>query len=1086
MAKEQISFKIESNLDKIAKQAKNLSDNVNLLSNSFKKKNILLKQQNVLEEKSNKSVKELSQEYNQLTSNVKSFIGKGSELRRTYKNYENDVKSSTDSLKNFNNQINNTISNNYDKEIDKQTKKIRDIESSVTNTVMKVLDRIHEVGVQLTLEANNLKPFALDFMSAFTINPLKFFGAGQAMKDSFELIKMFQQMRHELAYLSDSSGNASKALSLVYEIAGGSAIASGTAQGVLRALADQGIIATRELKSIGILSGNLQAATGIAASQWASFTGELAFNYGIPVKGLENITSALIGTNLRGAQLEKVMGTVNKILQTTAFIAGKPTTESVHNLTKAVGASVKIFQAMGISAEKAGGFIEGMADPENFEKNALLFAKMGISASEYADMLNDVNGQQRLLQKTMENLPRVAEEIVNIRNPMARQQFAKTLGLDMQIVRNMAGKTQAEIQQMIVKYEAENRAAEALEAKKKAMAAEAAKFDDMMLGLRLKVLRPIMDFLVNQKGLENFINVLPTIAITIGRLFESMVPIIKVLTDAFNELVPLFADFVERFVAPFVRAFPMILEYLLNKLPFLDTRKGETGEESPAQKLFLVASNMLEYLAKIYLTVLAWKGLNFLGDTFTKIKGFFRPGQKRVVDATLDELAGAIRGDIGPGGSVLNMLGLGTRMVGGAALAGGLGYLLKAGYQRVTGEDESKLGIGDIRGGDVALAAGIKGSTFLLPKLLGGIGKEGYKNFLANKEALSYMMGSNLYSRGSKLSALAGTTRGLLRPLSMGYDAYRIASAETKQEEYGAYGSLIGGGLGAASIALAPLTGGTSLAVGAIVGVASSIVGEMIGRKYGASIDETLTPLNAVIKMQSEKISSSIGTGMTNIFNAFNLNRFDIVHEQISDMFDLMIDKILMKLSKKFMLGFLYENKDITDAQIKSIETLTSQYQGKISGITTSNLETFSGKEMSYMRTLTPAQLKELYKVGSIEEYKRNLKSQGETYFSQNIEKVKNEYKTKLQELGLSDDMISTQVKMLSMSAGSERIKMIDGLNQLIKTNEKTNDIGKKSLDINQEILNQSKQTNQNFADYIINSNIPSGRISVSGGLISQ
>jgi hypothetical protein len=172
LAKDQISFEIKSNLDKVAKQAKNLSDNVNILSNSFKRKNILLLQQNKLENKSSDSVKQLNKEYQDLNSGVRGFIEKGNELRRSYRNTDNDIKNSTESIKIFRDEIRGAISGDYDKEFEKQVKKVREIETTIANSIIKTLDRIHNLGVQLTLEANQLKPFAMDFMNSFSFNHL--------------------------------------------------------------------------------------------------------------------------------------------------------------------------------------------------------------------------------------------------------------------------------------------------------------------------------------------------------------------------------------------------------------------------------------------------------------------------------------------------------------------------------------------------------------------------------------------------------------------------------------------------------------------------------------------------------------------------------------------------------------------------------------------------------------------------------------------------------------------------------------------------------------------------------------------------
>lgn len=699
--KEEITFVLNSNLDKIAKHAQILSENVDKLYESFKRKNEALTEQNKLETVANEGIQKMATNYSTLTNNISQVVN----MNRTFLNTMDDSTSnlsrmneSFDKLSQIFVKMNSQmegVHNNFEyikgfqlpkqdsSTLEKSFSVLKKVGDFIHDTVKKLLDSIHSIGMQLAAEAINLKPFTLDFMSSFQINPMKFFGFGQAMKDSFELMKYFQQMRHDLAALSDASGDASKAVSLVYEVAGGSAVASGTAQGVLKTLVDQGIIANQQLKSIGILSGNLQAATGIAASSWASFTGELAFNYGIPTEGLENITSALIGTNIRGSQLEKVMGTVNKVLQTTGFIAGKPSTESIHNLTKSIGGASKTFQAMGISAEKAGSFIEGILDPENFEKNAFLFGKLGISASEYAEYLNDANGQQKLLQKTMENLPQLAGEIANIQNPFARIQFAKTIGLDMQIVRNMAGKTKSEIEEILANYEKENKDKEALEAKKQRMASEAAKFDDMMMGLKLKVLAPVMQFL-SSGYLNRFFDTLPGIAKTIAGIFSAMTPIIEEITNALLIAMPYVSKLVQDFVLPAIKMFPQFLNSVLQFLPFFDSGKknitppgeGASKEEMAlynqqrGDNFFEVTGNLLSYLSKIYLLLAGWKAITFIGGLFSKAIGFFAPKTKRLMDTTLGEYSDEMKkimGTTGGGGFssiissvLLTMAGMGA------------------------------------------------------------------------------------------------------------------------------------------------------------------------------------------------------------------------------------------------------------------------------------------------------------------------------------------------------------------------------------------------------------------------------------------
>jgi hypothetical protein len=954
--KEEISFVLNSNLDKIAQHAKILSQNVDDLYQSFRKKNTALIEQNRLENIAVDGIKKLSDNYSTLNSNVTQIITSNKNFVTSF----NESNTSLSKLDSIIDKLNNNFSdlknemggsqkysfNFSTKDFEGSWEKVKKVGDAIHDFIKGILDGIHKIGAQLAIEAINLKPFALEFMSSFSFNPLKFFGFGQAMKESFDLMKMFQQMRHELAYLSDSSGDASKALSLVYEVAGGSAIASGTAQGVLRALADQGIIANGQLKSIGILSGNLQAATGIAASSWANFTGELAFNYGIPTDGLENITSALIGTNIRGSQLEKVMGTVNKVLQTTGFIAGVPTTESIHKLTKSIGGASKTFQSLGISAEKSGAFIEGIMDPENFEKNAFLFAKLGISASEYAGYLNDADGQQKLLQKTMQNLPQLASEISNIKNPFARIQFAKTIGLDMQIVQRMAGKTKTEIEQILADYEKENKDKEALEAKKQKMASEAAKFDDMMLALKLKVLGPVMQFL-SSGYLDRFFETLPKIAETIGKIFAAMTPIIDEVTNAILEALPYVTKMVNEFLLPFIKMFPQILKGLLNLLPGMNL--GDKKLEIPgptatkeeidaynkerANNMFTMIGNVGDYLSKIFLILVGWKAFSFIGDMASKVIGFFSPGSKKLMDVTFDQYLDGMEKIQGGGGR-----GAGMGMLGKVLLSAGLifgaGKIAKSYFSK-----ENDTGIND---GDFAERRAQSATASLIQNPIFGKGtnylssiKEGSKtfgNFLSSKLLPSLddiIPGGAPTPPTPKVSGKLGSFKAGLKgfgALGTAVSAYQILTAENKEQLGGAIGGAIGGVIGGmAGGFLTPFIG----PLGPIVG---SAIGSTLGDYVGANIGQMFTESAQIAESKSKDLASTFETGMNGIFKAFKAGDF----ESITKMLSLGIERLFLEAKAKitYFIPFMgSEKKEIFDdaksKQNKALE-LIKMYQDKL------------------------------------------------------------------------------------------------------------------------------------------------------------
>jgi hypothetical protein len=964
---EEVSFVVDSNLDIIAKQAKILSQNVEDLYKAFRLKNVALTEQNRLESLANNGIRSLTENYSGLTTNISGVINKNKDFNSLIGDSNSTMSSIIGTINQMNQGFNNleeridSAGNKWqqigpgvwqmstsDKDFKETMKKIREMEQAVQNFIKSMLDGIHKIGAQLIVEAADLKPFALTFMDSFSINPMKFFGFGAAMKEGFELMKFFQQMRHELAYLSDSSGDASKAVSLVYEVAGGSAVASGTATGILRSLSDQGILANDQLKSLGILSGDLQAATGIAAASWASFAGELSFNYGIPTEGIKNITSALIGTNIRGAQLEKVMQSVNKILSTTGFIAGKPTTESVKGLAKEVGGASKVFQSMGISAEKATGFIEGILDPENFEKNSFLFGKLGISASEYAGYLNDADGQQKLLQKTMQNLPQLAEEITNIENPFARMQLAKTLGLDMQIVRNMAGKSKADIEQMLADYEKANAANEALEAKKKRMAAEAAKFDDMMMGLKLKVLGPVMKFL-SDGYLDRFIGVLPKIATSIGTIFETMTPIIEAVTNALMEVVPYVTQFVKDFVVPFIKMFPQILNGLLDMLPgFKRTETKELPKPGPkaskeeidtynknrADNMFTVGSDILSYLSKIYLFVLGWKAFNMITDGLSKMWGMIDPKSNTLMNTSLrDYLKGMKEIQTpGPGGGGNSML---TTLAGVAlagVVSGGLVYITKKIVGSPTFEtflDREKTN--KMTGTEVATEvfknagqdASIRGATTLVNsvqqaktiKEVSDAMKIQKEIMAARGIADTASKGTKIMEAGESLFSMAAMKTAAQSPLAkvfgkatlglgVGLDAYNLTTGTTRAETWGAgaslastiVGGIIGGVTGAAAGGVGAIPGAIAGAqIGQLIGVPLGFIASSVGG-FVDSMDENAE----YAKNKSELLQNTFETGISGIFKAFKAGDFT----SLSKLLSLSLSNLYLQAKSK-VLSFI-------------------------------------------------------------------------------------------------------------------------------------------------------------------------------------
>ncbi len=664
-----ITLNIQNNIGELLKEVKSLTGELNKLSSGYKT---------------------LSQSVNGSNNSLKSAYQNWEQINKVAKQYEEQSKASQQADK-----------ENWDNGI----KKINEYYNSYKKLVTGVASLSLRMANSAKTTALGMSPISpSEFSSGFSLNPKTLFGFGEAMKGAFGMMKEMQQMRHDLAYLSNDAGDAGKALSTVFNIASGSAISRSTSLGVVRALADQGLRledasgkASPKIERLGKLAGDLQAATGVAASQWGSFTGELSFNYGLTEDGLANVTSALVGTGLGAQQLERSISSINKVLQTTAFIAGVPTERSVLGLTKAVGGAIKVFNKFNISSEKAATLIEGILDPENFQKNSYLFAKLGIGASEYAGYLNDANGQQMLLEKVMGNLPQLANEVANIQNPFARMEIAKSLGLDMQTVRRFASSSKSEIEQIMKEYVAANKNQEALDKKKKKMAAEAAKYDDFIFGLKMKVLAPIMKML-SSGMLDKFMSLMPSLAQSMANVFTEIMPIATMIMNGLASVAPTIGLFIQRIGGAIGWLFDKaggqsgIVNFLSDKYDDA-TQNGNSFLES--------FSDIASILSKIYLAVKAVqigkffldtaKSLGgFVGSAFNKAIGWIMPSKKLIINATVGDLAEAIGKEVKPGLGGTQGGGIASFLLGNTLLAlggVGLGSLL---FKSIFGEKSTK------------------------------------------------------------------------------------------------------------------------------------------------------------------------------------------------------------------------------------------------------------------------------------------------------------------------------------------------------------------------------------------------------------
>lgn len=326
--------------------------------------------------------------------------------------------------------------------------------------------------------------------------------------------------------MSNEFGNMGGVMSTMFSGMANSLAGSDTIKSTMGALHNTGLQVNETFSKLTAEIGTLDQITGIAADTWAGFHGELVRSFGATIDDVQQLSSALIGTGIQGAELDKVIGTVKTTIEQVGH-AAKDGVKSIKALTQSMGSSIAVFTKMGISAQKAGEFIGSMMNPEDFQKNSLLLANLGISYEDYISSIETAEGKTKMLNKAMENLPQLAERISEIRDPFQRMNLAKNLGVPLEIVSKMAGKTKSEIRDLMALQMKESAEKEALDKKKEQAKANQAKFEDALWLLKMKMLGPVMNWVSNNYG--NFFKVLDENAGSVAKAFTAIFGVIQKL-----------------------------------------------------------------------------------------------------------------------------------------------------------------------------------------------------------------------------------------------------------------------------------------------------------------------------------------------------------------------------------------------------------------------------------------------------------------------------------------------------------------------------------------------------------------------------
>lgn len=327
----------------------------------------------------------------------------------------------------------------------------------------------------------------------------------------------------DLTKLTDSYGSTGQAVSSLYTAWGNSLASIGTLKGAMLSLGDAGVQLGETFTQLTAFTGSLEQMTGESATAWAGFLGNIQVSFKSTIGELRDLTSAMIASGLNGAELSIVMKSVADGINNIAYIAGDGQ-KSVLALTRSISRTSAVFKKLGIDAQTAGNFINGMLDPAKFEQNLNLMGRLGISTQDYLDALSSGQGKEAFTDKMLKNLPRLAKELAHIPDPLQRFNLMKDMGLDPKIAAKFAKTTAGEVQDVVDQIKVAQKEQKALEDKEQKAKANAARFNDALEMLKMKALMPLMQFVNSMMG--PWMSVLSSLAGSVSKILSKIIGMI--------------------------------------------------------------------------------------------------------------------------------------------------------------------------------------------------------------------------------------------------------------------------------------------------------------------------------------------------------------------------------------------------------------------------------------------------------------------------------------------------------------------------------------------------------------------------------
>jgi len=458
------------------------------------------------------------------------------------------------------------------------------------------------------------------------------FGISGVVREAFQANQETLDWSKSLNTLSNSSGSTSLAIGQMHTVFGMSAGSLDTVRQVLISLSAQGIPnTTKGFESLTAWVTNLSLASGIGAESFSSFAGIMVRNWQVSIGSTQRMMSSVLALQdtfgMTAGEVEVSMKTIGDAMEKVGpyFSDG---TKSAYALTKGISQTIGVLSKFGISTQKAAEWVGKLIDPEQMGENIGLLNKVGISYQDYMDMMASGDAKEMIFDRLLTNLPQVAEQIQNIANPMARMNFAKSLGLPLEIAQKMAKATTGEISQLMKDYKAKAQGDKAAQKKQEQMAAESQKFNDTLHLMKRDALQPMMAWI--NKNIWIFWDIAKKVFGLFKRYTEGLTKVFDAIKESFMPAMDVlngggnFPDFLAKLAGGFIdiagKAIGFIGKTLIEQTPNI------LGGAVDFWLNMMKSNPIITTLASVALGLKAFSaGKSFFGDLFARGSSRARP-----------------------------------------------------------------------------------------------------------------------------------------------------------------------------------------------------------------------------------------------------------------------------------------------------------------------------------------------------------------------------------------------------------------------------------------------------------------------------